>query len=485
MKLGSLFDGIGGWQLAAINAGIEPVWSSEIETFPLEVTKRRFPNTKQLGDVTKINGAEIEPCDIITSGSPCQDFSVANAERNGLDGTRSGLWFHADRIIRQMRVSTGGVYPRFYILENVPGILSSNQGMDFRTILATLTDTEIPIPRSGKWANAGMVRSRRCDVGWRILDAQYLRSTQGNFLLPQRRRRLWLVADFAESHRCAEKILFECEGLSGDTEPSRKTRERPASNIEKSIRTTDRITNRGGSAFLKIRSGLDDGNAGKGALIGMDASFTLGCNNDQTLFQETVSTVGGQIYDITHDSAARQSEISPTLQARMGTGGNQVPILTENIPNTDKCVVGGYSEVVLNDQGGQYMEVSHGVTGTLRAEMGGHQPIVTMESIPEVYALEGNGSRPSHLGNGYSNNGTMYTLNTVEVHSVAMSTTGGQAYAIGNGSANSIEMSPKAGTLTCMHDQIAVLIATPGESSEVCAPTMAEDSTDKMCRTEN
>jgi len=293
MKLGSLFDGIGGWQLAAINAGIEPVWSSEIETFPLEVTKRRFPNTKQLGDVTKINGSEIEPCDIITSGSPCQDFSVANAERNGLDGTRSGLWFHADRIIRQMRVSTGGVYPRFYILENVPGILSSNQGMDFRTILATLTDTEIPIPRSGKWANAGMVRSRRCDVGWRILDAQYFRSTQGNFLLPQRRRRLWLVADFAESHRCAEKILFECEGLSGDTEPSRKTRERPASNIEKSFATTDRITNRGGSAFLKIRSGLDDGNAGKGALIGMDASFTLGCNNDQTLFQETVSTVGG------------------------------------------------------------------------------------------------------------------------------------------------------------------------------------------------
>ena len=108
MKLGSLFDGIGGWQIAAVSAGIEPVWSSEIETFPIEVTKRRFPNTKQLGDITKINGAEIEPVDIITSGSPCQDFSVANAERNGLDGKRSGLWFDAIRVVRQMRMSTGG-----------------------------------------------------------------------------------------------------------------------------------------------------------------------------------------------------------------------------------------------------------------------------------------------------------------------------------------------------------------------------------------
>jgi DNA (cytosine-5)-methyltransferase 1 len=108
VKLGSLFDGIGGWQLSAIRAGIEPVWSSEIETFPLEVTKRRFPNTKQLGDVTKINGADIEPVDIITSGSPCQDLSVANGERKGLDGSRSGLFFDAIRIVRQMRMSTGG-----------------------------------------------------------------------------------------------------------------------------------------------------------------------------------------------------------------------------------------------------------------------------------------------------------------------------------------------------------------------------------------
>lgn len=107
MKLGSLFDGIGGWCLAAQRNGITPVWSSEIETFPLEVTKRRFPNVKQLGDVTKINGAEIEPCDIITSGSPCQNLSVAG-DRKGLEGSESRLFYDAIRIVHEMRVSTGG-----------------------------------------------------------------------------------------------------------------------------------------------------------------------------------------------------------------------------------------------------------------------------------------------------------------------------------------------------------------------------------------
>ena len=310
MKLGSLFDGIGGWCLASQRAGIEPVWASEIETFPIEVTKRRFPNVKHLGDVKKINGAEIEPVDIITAGSPCQDFSVANDERRGLDGKRSGLFFDAVRIVRQMRMSTGGVHCRFYILENVPGILSSNQGMDFRTILESLTECEIPVPRSNRWANAGLVRSRRCDVGWRILDAQYFRSTEGLFRIPQRRRRLWLVADFAESGRCAEKILFECDRLQGNNQQMCQKRKDPSSNIEKSIRATDTIEKWGGNAVVKIRSGLDDGHAGKGALVGVDQSFTLGCNNDQTLFQdktlhEVVSTVGGQNrygHQVTEDS---------------------------------------------------------------------------------------------------------------------------------------------------------------------------------------
>ena len=108
MKLGSLFDGIGGWCLSAQRFGITPVWSSEIETFPIEVTKKHFPNVKQLGDIRNIDGSKIEPVDIITAGSPCQDFSVANDERKGLEGERSGLFTESIRINRQMRMSTGG-----------------------------------------------------------------------------------------------------------------------------------------------------------------------------------------------------------------------------------------------------------------------------------------------------------------------------------------------------------------------------------------
>lgn len=350
MTLGSLFDGIGGWQLAGVRNGIKPVWSSEIETFPLEVTKRRFPETKQLGDVTKINGAEIEPCTIITSGSPCQDLSTAGT-REGLEGSRSGLFFDAIRIIREMRVSTGNVYPRFYIFENVPGTLSSNQGMDFRTILESITESEIPIPRSGRWANAGLVRSRRCDVGWRIIDAQYLRSTEGNFLLPQRRRRLWIVTDFAESGRCAEKILFEQDGLCRNSQEVREKRPSAASTVEKSIRTTNRVLNEGGNTIVKIRSGKDDGTAGKGALIGCEQSFALSCTNDMFLFQEDKPR---KIYDTTFDSEARETEVSPTLQARMGTGGNQVPILIEDSKEQEKIYALG--SVDYKGPGRQYVE---------------------------------------------------------------------------------------------------------------------------------
>ena len=105
LTLGSLFDGIGGWQIAAVHAGVNPVWSSEIEKFPLDVTAKHFPETIQLGDITNINGAEIPPVDIICAGSPCQDLSVAG-KRAGLDGERSGLFVEAVRIVREMRGKT-------------------------------------------------------------------------------------------------------------------------------------------------------------------------------------------------------------------------------------------------------------------------------------------------------------------------------------------------------------------------------------------
>lgn len=114
ITLGSLFDGIGGWQLAAVRNGVKPLWSSEIDPFPASVTKEHFPDTIQLGDVTKIDGAEIAPVDIICAGSPCQDLSIAG-KRAGLEGKRSNLFYQAMRIVREMREKTNGVYPKFFV----------------------------------------------------------------------------------------------------------------------------------------------------------------------------------------------------------------------------------------------------------------------------------------------------------------------------------------------------------------------------------
>ena len=212
MTLGSLFDGIGGWLLAARHAGATPVWASEIEPFPCSVTARHFPEVKQLGDITRIDPDEIEPVDIICAGSPCQDLSIAG-KRKGLNGERSGLFRTAVDLVRRMRERTAGKYPRFFVWENVPGAFSSNKGADFRAVLEEIGQTEIPMPPNGKWANAGLVELPQCQIAWRVLDAQY-------WGVPQRRRRIFLVADFAADGRCAEEILFEQESVSWDTAAS-------------------------------------------------------------------------------------------------------------------------------------------------------------------------------------------------------------------------------------------------------------------------
>ena len=232
MTMGSLFDGAGTMPFAATLCGIKPVWSSEIEKFPCEVTKKRFPDVKQLGDVTKINGAEIEPVDIITFGSPCQDLSVAGT-RVGLSGQRSGLFMEAVRIIKEMRNATRNgadepVRPRYAVWENVPGAYSSNGGGDFRVVLEELckvADDEVSIPRppQGRWGGAGAIMGDGYSVAWRTLDAQY-------WGVPQRRRRIWLVADFGGES--APEILFKREGLRRNFKESRAAREGVAKTVE-------------------------------------------------------------------------------------------------------------------------------------------------------------------------------------------------------------------------------------------------------------
>lgn len=245
-KMGSLFDGSGGFPLAATMCGIDPVWASEIEKFPIAVTTQRFPNMKHLGDVTKISGAEIEPVDLITFGSPCQDLSVAG-KRAGLEGERSGLFMEAIRIIKEMRaedVRAGRadelVRPRFGLWENVPGALSSGKnsdgtrcpGEDFRAVLEELckvkdSNAVVPRPQKGKWADSGLIVGDGYSVAWRVLDAQF-------WGVPQRRRRIFLVGDFGGES--AGEILFKRKGLSRDFKSCKQTWERTAGSVEDCVR---------------------------------------------------------------------------------------------------------------------------------------------------------------------------------------------------------------------------------------------------------
>lgn len=280
LTLGSLFDGIGGWLLSAQRSGIKPIWSSEIEKFPMAVTAYHFPEVKQMGDITLLDGATLPPVDIITAGSPCQNFSTAQwAYRKGLDGEKSGLLKTAIELVHRMRNATGGRFPRWLVWENVCGAFSTNSGLDYRAVLQEITKASIPMPENNKWADAGLVQCNGCEVAWRVLDA-------GGWGLPQRRRRIFLTANFSESGGCAKEVLLIPQGLYGDGTEVCCPWEKPASTAEKSTRTASRVINEGGNLAVKIRSGKGEGKAGKGALIGIEQSFTLGAVQDQTLFQE-------------------------------------------------------------------------------------------------------------------------------------------------------------------------------------------------------
>lgn len=317
MTLGSLFDGSGGFPLAGIINGIKPLWAAEIEPYPISVTKARFPGMKHLGSVLDINGAEVAPVDVITFGSPCQDLSIAGKQKGIHDGERSNLFFEAIRIIKEMRSHDGTnsgtvdhIRPRFAVWENVPGAFSSNKGQDFRAVLQAFCEVcdpaaYVPEPAKCKWGKAGCIVGNGYSIAWRVYDAQF-------WGVPQRRKRIYLIADFA-SERAGE-ILFEREGLRGDIAEGGTAWEGVAPDAQGSTIADDRTgigldlynfavsgdkavtlnANSGLSAnhagptvaipyTLKIRCGCEGG--GKGALIQIDKSATLATNNDQYLFQ--------------------------------------------------------------------------------------------------------------------------------------------------------------------------------------------------------
>ncbi len=235
LTLGSLFDGSGTAPFAASLCGITPVWASEIEPYPIRVTTKRFPNMLHMGSITDIDGAKVEPVDIICGGSPCQDLSVAGKQA-GLDGgARSHLFYEMTRIIKEMRKASNGKYPRFIVWENVPGAFSSNNGRDFLSVLrsfAEIAEADVYVPEPERkadklvWRNAGEVVGYGWSIAWRTVDSQY-------WGVPQRRRRIYLVVDL--DSECAGEILFERKSLSGNIEPCSKTRKGTAADSESGV----------------------------------------------------------------------------------------------------------------------------------------------------------------------------------------------------------------------------------------------------------
>lgn len=365
--MGSLFSGSGGFELAGLAFGIQPLWASEIEPLPILVTEKNIPGMKHLGDISKLNGAEIPKVDIITGGSPCQDMSIAG-KREGLYGGRSGLFWEFIRVVKEMREDDkkkGSTHPRprFLVWENVPGTFSSGKGSDFREVLQGIAEINdggvfIPRPENGKWKNAGCIVADASSIAWRVLDAQY-------WGVPQRRRRIFLVADFGGW--AAPEILFKREGMSWNFEEGEKTREGAASPPEAGTREAGRNSGVGVRSFLTIENHPND--------------CRIRLNED------------GKVQ---------------TLTGRMGTGGGNVPLL-------------------LDSQGGANIRPMDGrVSPTLRARMNGRPPVL-IDAVPIAdKATRCQGGGATRHGDGAGNGlgvgragDPIYTLTAADRHAVA------------------------------------------------------------------
>ena len=335
MTLGSLFDGIGGFPLAAVHCGGVPVWASEIEPFPMRVTKLRFPDMIHVGDITKLDGAKLPPVDVICGGSPCQDLSVAGL-RKGLAGERSGLFMDQVRIVKEMRaederrgVSDDFIRPRYLVWENVPGAFSSANGEDFRAVIEEIVHIKdstchVPRPDTGRWESAGAaILGDQFSLAWRVLDAQY-------WGVAQRRRRIFLVADFGGL--TAPKILFEQERLLGD----------PAEGQGQGKGVTTTAGN----------SSEDSGGSRVAEEKQVDI-FAFHINQRE----ETINLNG--------ISGALMATTNMQMQTFVAEGMRKF----ESAEKEEECLC-------LNDQGGERMDVSVDVTATLRAGMSGHPPVV-------------------------------------------------------------------------------------------------------------
>ena len=366
LTLGSLFDGSGGFPLGGLLAGIKPLWASEIEPFPIRVTTKRLPSVKHLGDISTVDGSKIEPVDIITFGSPCTDMSVAG-KRAGLDGRQSCLFYQAIRIVKEMRCATDGKYPRFIVWENVPGAFSSNKGEDFKAVLEAVCSVKgegvsVPEPPKGKWANAGNIVGDGFSLAWRVLDAQF-------WGIPQRRKRIYLVADFAGGS--AGKILFESEGVSGYSAEGFRAWQGAAGSAAEGAGTAGGVClNDQGGQRMDVTDGVTctlRAEAHHPPCVLESAGFCtehsakargIGYEEETspTLRAGTVPAAVA-LYE-NHSQDTRYTgplETAPTVNATYGMGGNNQPFVVEpDTPKTLKirsgCEGGGKGPIIQDDR---------------------------------------------------------------------------------------------------------------------------------------
>ena len=360
LTLGSLFDGSGGFPLGGLISGITPIWASEIEPFPIRVTTKRLPFMKHYGDVSKMNGADVEPVDIITFGSPCQDMSIAG-RREGLDGSRSSLFYEAVRIVKEMRCKTNGRYPRYIVWENVPGAFSSNKGADFQSVLEEVCSVkgyEIHTPRPEKWPAAGEIVADDFSLAWRVFDAQY-------WGVPQRRKRIYLVADFTGGS--AGKILFESEGVSGYTPQGFRSWQGAAGASEKGSGTAGCVClNDQGGNRMDVTDGVTctlRAEAHHPPCVMESAGFCTehSAHSRSIGYEEETSptlragTVPAAVYE-NHSQDTRYTKlegIAPTVSSTYGTGGNNQPFVVET-PKTLKirsgCEGGGKGALIQDNK---------------------------------------------------------------------------------------------------------------------------------------
>ena len=359
LTLGSLFDGSGGFPLGGMISGITPVWASEIEPFPIRVTTKRLPFMKHYGDVSRLNGADLEPVDVITFGSPCQDMSVAG-RRAGLDGSRSNLFYEAVRIAKEMREATNGRYPTWLCWENVPGAFSSSAGADFKAVLdeiRKIKDPEADTPRPARWPNAGCILADDHSIAWRVFDAQY-------WGVPQRRKRIYLVADLAGQR--AGKVLFESEGLSGYTPQGFRSWQGSAGAAEEGAHPAGVGTDGYNGAIadiaatLGVNCGMSTGRNGVMVLNDQGGSF-MAVSEDVTGTLRSQMDGHPPVVVDTPDAIAVENHPTDsrvtvsgdgkvqTLTSRMGTGGNNVPLVMKIRCG---CEGGGKGPLIQKDKSG-------------------------------------------------------------------------------------------------------------------------------------